>query len=75
LGIARHQAESVHQGVRYDVEVDTGLMDQGETIGVVAEHLARRWSIQVAAVDRPSTLPLTSAWMPEGAIRPAPWES
>jgi chloramphenicol 3-O phosphotransferase len=75
-GIARHLAESVHQGVRYDVEVDTGVMDLGETTGVIAEHLARRWSIQVSSiVDRRSTLPPTSAWMPEGAIRPAPWES
>ncbi len=75
-GTARHQAESVHQGVRYDVEVDTGVLDLRETTGVIAEHLARRWSIQVSWIDhRPSTLPPTSAWMPEGAIRPAPWES
>jgi chloramphenicol 3-O phosphotransferase len=73
-GTARHQAESVHRGVRYDVEVDTGVMDVGETTGVIAEHLAGRWSIHVSRnVDRPS-LPPTSAWMPEGAIRPAPWE-
>jgi chloramphenicol 3-O phosphotransferase len=74
-GTASHQAESVHQGVRYDVEVDTGVMDLRQTTGVIAGHLARRWSIQVSSrIDRPSTLPPTSAWMPEGAIRPAPWE-
>jgi chloramphenicol 3-O phosphotransferase len=75
-GIARHQAASVHRGVRYDIEVDTGVMDLRETTSVIAEHLARRWSIQVSSIaDRGSTLPATSAWMPEGAIRPAPWES
>src|SRR5580704_10090005 len=60
-GTARHQAESVHQGVRYDVEVDTGVMDLRQTTGVIAGHLDRRWSIQVSSrVDRPSTLPPTS---------------
>ncbi len=50
-------------------------MDLGETTSVIAEHLARRWSIQATSiVDRGSTLPPTSAWMPEGAVRPAPWE-
>jgi chloramphenicol 3-O phosphotransferase len=74
-GIARHQAEWVHQGVRYDVEVDTGVMDRRETSGVIVEYLTRRWSIPVSSsFDRPLTLPRTSAWMPEGAIRPAPWE-
>ena len=75
-GIARHQAESVHAGVHYDVEVDAGQLDLHEELSVIAQALWQRWSLLVATESSPkSTLPLTSAWMPEGVIRPAPWES
>jgi hypothetical protein len=74
-GIARHQAESVHEGVRYDIEVDTGVLGLDEEGSLIAEYLVGRWSIQMAARSKPrSTLPATSAWMPEGTVRPAPWE-
>jgi hypothetical protein len=75
-GIALHQAESVHAGVHYDVEVDTGVLDLYEELSMIAEALWQRWSLRITTESSPkSTLPPTSAWMPEGVIRPAPWES
>lgn len=74
-GIARHQAQSVHEGVRYDVEVDTGALDLQEEIAVIAEWLGRMWFI--AASPRPTndpTVPLLSAWTPEDSVHLAPWE-
>jgi chloramphenicol 3-O phosphotransferase len=75
-GIARHQAESVHAGVHYDVEVDTGVLDLDEELRVIAGALWHRWSLMVTTDSNPKpTLPPTSAWMPGGVIRPAPWET
>ena len=74
-GIARHQAESVHVDVRYDVEVDTGVLDLRESMSLIAESMGRRWSIPVPVLsNHPSTLPPTSAWSPGEPISPAPWE-
>jgi chloramphenicol 3-O phosphotransferase len=74
-GIARHQAESVHVGVRYDVEVDTGVLDPSEAMSLIAELMGRRWSISVPVLsNRPSKLPPTSAWTPGEPLSPAPWE-
>ncbi|MGP0111192.1 MAG: chloramphenicol phosphotransferase CPT family protein [Acidimicrobiales bacterium] len=74
-GIARHQAESVHVGVRYDVEVDTGVLDLRESMSLIAESMGRRWSIPVPVLsNHPSTLPPTSAWSPGDPITAAPWE-
>jgi chloramphenicol 3-O phosphotransferase len=74
-GTARHQAESVHEGVRYDVEVDTGVLDPGEALRIIVQWLERRWSIPISTKsNRPSTLPPTSAWTREGARRAPPWE-
>ena len=50
-GIAHHQAQSVHEGVRYDVEVDTGALDLQEEIAVIAEWLGRMWFIHISATD------------------------
>jgi len=74
-GIARHQAQSVHKGVHYDVEVDTGALDLQEEIGVIAEWLVRMWSITVSPrpTDDP-TVPSLSAWTPGESVHPAPWE-
>lgn len=75
-GIARHQAQVVHAGVHYDVEVDTGVLDLHGEVSVIAEELRQRWSLMITTESIPKpTLPPTSAWMPEGVIRPAPWES
>jgi chloramphenicol 3-O phosphotransferase len=74
-GIARRQAESVHEGVHYDVEVDTGVLQPREAMTAIAEQLGRRWSIAgLALTDRQSTFPPTSAWTSERSIRPPPWE-
>jgi len=74
-GIARHQAESVHDGVRYDVEVDTGVLDLRASMSAIVESMGRRWSIPVPVLsNHPSTLPPTSAWSPGEPISPAPWE-
>jgi chloramphenicol 3-O phosphotransferase len=74
-GIARYQAHSVHVGVIYDVEVDTGVLDLGQAMSVVTESMGRRWSIPVPSLStRASTLPPTSAWSPGQSIDPAPWE-
>jgi chloramphenicol 3-O phosphotransferase len=74
-GIARQQARSVHEGVHYDVEVDTGFLDLQEEVGVIAEWLKRMWSVTVSPrpTDDP-TLSSLSAWTPGASIRPAPWE-
>jgi chloramphenicol 3-O phosphotransferase len=74
-GIARHQAESVHVGVRYDVEIDAGVLALHESMSLVAESMGRRWSIPVPVLSKsPSTLPPVSAWSPGGPIGSAPWE-
>jgi chloramphenicol 3-O phosphotransferase len=74
-GTARGQAESVHEGVRYDFEVDTGALDPGEGRRAVAEWLEQRWSIPVSvSSDQQSTLRPLSAWTGEAASRPPPWE-
>jgi chloramphenicol 3-O phosphotransferase len=74
-GIARHQAESVHVGVRYDVEVDTGVLGLHESMSLIAQSMGRRWSIPVPVLsNQASTLPPTSAWSPGQPFSPAPWE-
>jgi len=73
--IARHQAWSVHRGVRYDVEVDTGALDLQGEIGVISEWLGRTWSITVSPrpTDHP-TVPPSSGRTPGASTHPAPWE-
>ena len=74
-GIARAQAESVHRGVRYDLELDTGHLAVPDAVRLVAGHLADRWSIPwTPPTVGPPGLPATSAWGPDCARRPAPWE-
>ena len=46
-GIARHQAESVHVGVHYDIEVDTGVLHLLEEVRVIADALWQRWSLSI----------------------------
>jgi chloramphenicol 3-O phosphotransferase len=75
-GIARVQAESVHQGVRYEVEVDTGVLDPSDAMNAIAEAMARRWPSSVPPQpDHESTFPRTSAWTSEGARPQPPWEA
>jgi chloramphenicol 3-O phosphotransferase len=75
-GVAARQAVSVHSGVQYDVEVDTGLVDLAEEVRTVAESLNRRWALQLSPrSDAGPALPPTSAWAPGEALRPPPWET
>ena len=74
-GAARAQSTAVHEGVRYDYEVDTGELDVEQATVAVTNHLRDRWpqlSVTTAAV--PYEYPLTSAFEAHGSIRPAPWE-
>jgi len=74
-GAARVQAESVHEGVRYDYEIDTSARDADESARLVADHLRTRWpSLRSSTSEAPYEYPLTSAWNEGGAVRPAPWE-
>ena len=54
-GIARHQAQSVHAGVHYDVEVNTGALDLHEELSVIAEALWQRWSLMNTTESSPKT--------------------
>jgi chloramphenicol 3-O phosphotransferase len=75
VGIAREQANTAHDGVRYDLDVDAGVLDVPRSVELIAALLRRRWSVQSApASDEPPTLPPASAWASRGNIRPAPWE-
>jgi chloramphenicol 3-O phosphotransferase len=74
-GLARHQAMSVHEGVRYDLEVDTGVLGVAQSVNVIAAALRRRWSIAIApASEEAPALPTRSAWTGHGDGRSAPWE-
>jgi len=74
-GTARHQAESVHEDVRYDLEIDTGVLDPDQALGVIAEWLERRWALQMTPLpNQQPTLPPLSARTPGGVSRPPPWE-
>ena len=71
-GIARRHATTVHEGVRYDLEIDTDVLDIAHAVDLVADAIRRRWSIagQAASNDSPSR-PVRSAW----TAGSAPWES
>jgi chloramphenicol 3-O phosphotransferase len=74
-GGARQQALSVHDGMVYDVEVDTGLLDEDAAFAVIADALRRRWSVEFTPVsDDATVLPPRSAWTPAGEFNAAPWE-
>ncbi len=74
-GIARQQATTVHQDVRYDVEVASDTMDLAQEIDVIAEHLRERWSLRISPnFNRISPLPVTPAWTPGRSLRPPSWE-
>jgi hypothetical protein len=69
------QADAVHEGVDYDVEVDTGEPDRARSAALVIDHVRRRWpDLGSDASDPPYSYPLTSAWAADGSIAPAPWE-
>ena len=74
-GIARQQATTVHQDVRYDLEVDSDTMDLAQEIGAIAEHLRERWYLRVSSnFNRISPLPVAPAWTPGSSLGPPSWE-
>jgi chloramphenicol 3-O phosphotransferase len=74
-GTARHQAMSVHDGVHYDLEVDTGILDPDQAVGIITDWLEGRGSIPFSPrSDQQSAFPTISAWTREGTNRPPPWE-
>jgi chloramphenicol 3-O phosphotransferase len=74
-GVARHHALSVHSGVSYDVEVDSGHLALPEEISVIADALTRRWEQPMSPRNTgQAALPPLSAWIPGEAIPPPPWE-
>lgn len=74
-GAARIQADAVHRGVAYDLEVDTGALDAARAAHVVAQQLRDRWrDVGRSTAEVPYSYPLTTAWTVEGSVRAAPWE-
>jgi chloramphenicol 3-O phosphotransferase len=74
-GVARKQADAVHNGVRYDFDIDTGALDVSQSVAHIAEALRQTWSVQSTPVsDEPPTLPAVSAWARRGGIGRPPWE-
>jgi len=75
VGTARAQARAAHEGVRYDIEVDTGQTDVVRAAEAVAGLLRERWTdVGSSSSEGPYAYPLTSAWTESGSVRPAPWE-
>ena len=74
-GSARQQALTVHDGVDYDVEVDTSVLEEDAAFAVIADALRRRWAVEFTPLsgDAPA-LPPRSAWTPAGEFNAAPWE-
>lgn len=74
-GIARRYALAVHEGVHYDVEVDSDALDLAHAVAVITGDVKQRWGVGgVAATNDPSELPVLSALTPDGEIARAPWE-
>ena len=75
-GTARRHALTVHEGVRYDVEVDSEALDLAQSVGVIADAVKQRWGVDsVAATNDAPELPVLSALTTEGEIARAPWET
>jgi chloramphenicol 3-O phosphotransferase len=74
-GGALAQASSVHQDVRYDIEVDTSDSSVASVVQAVTAEVSRRWSVGSAqpSSDLPR-LPVRSAWSRDGTRSLAPWE-
>jgi hypothetical protein len=57
--------------VRYDLEIDAGVLDIAESVELVRNAVRERWSVRSdAASNDPPAFPTLSAW-----TAPAPWES
>ena len=70
-GIARRHPLTVHEGVRYDLEVDSATLDIAHSVVLIAEAIRQRWGVGAEPSNEPPAFPVTSAWTAESA----PWES
>ena len=55
-------ATAVHDGVRYDVEIDSGAPDLAGAVAVVTAAVGERWGVEsLIAADVAPSLPVVSA--------------
>lgn len=75
VGIARTEANAAHEGVRYDVDVDSGTMELANVVDKITNAVMNRWSLTStpATNDAPATPP-RQALRADGTIDLAPWE-
>jgi chloramphenicol 3-O phosphotransferase len=74
-GVAGRNAERVHRGVEYDIDVDTSHLSVDEAVATIVDALPARWN--VAAREKKGAeegLPPRSAWGRDGNRSLAPWE-
>jgi len=75
LGIAANEADSAHEGVHYDVEVDSGIMDLASVVEDITSAVSSRWALSsTPATNDPTATPPRRALTVEGRINRAPWE-
>ncbi|HEY1489150.1 MAG TPA: hypothetical protein VGF84_23795, partial [Micromonosporaceae bacterium] len=68
-GMARVQAESVHRGVSYDIEVDSGVLGRAALVDAVAAAVRDRWQVATTpSTEGVPKHPTPSAWTSQ-----APW--
>jgi chloramphenicol 3-O phosphotransferase len=71
-GVARQHAMTVHEGVRYDLEVDSGALELAESVALITDLIRQRWSVGgETPSNEPPQHPVKSAWTADSA----PWES
>jgi len=75
IGIARNEANAVHEGVHYALEVDTGTTNLADVVDTVASGITNRWALAStpASNDAPA-IPPRQALSIDGTIDRAPWE-
>jgi len=75
IGIARNEADSAHEGVHYDVEVDSGSMDHATVTERITSAVSVRWAIASTTTSHdPFESPPPQALSVDGTIARAPWE-
>ena len=74
-GVARRNADRVHQGIDYDIDLDTTEASVDEAVATIVGALPARWDVAGRAPTAPrAALPPRSAWGPSGNRALAPWE-
>lgn len=74
-GVAGRHADRVHQGIEYDVDVDTTNLSLEAAVATIIGALPARWRVATRAQTAAHTaLPPRSAWGTTGSRSLAPWE-